>query len=71
MNSILCHNYWKTKLKNILSEFYKETNSEIAKNILNNYDKELNSFKQICPEEMLDKLESPFSNKDNTKSKTA
>ena len=62
--------YWKDKLKNILIEFYNETNSKIARLILDNFERELKNFKQICPEEMLDKLESPFNNK-NIKSKTA
>ena len=49
--------YWKNFLKNNLKEFFNETKSIQAKNILDNFEKELKKFKQICPIEMLDKLE--------------
>ena len=49
--------YWKNYLKNNLNDFLKETNSKIAKKILDNYEKEILNFKQICPIEMLDKLD--------------
>ena len=52
--------YWKKYLKDNLSDFYKETNSEVAKQILDNFDLEVGNFKQICPIEMLDKLENPI-----------
>ena len=55
--------YWKKFLKDVLNKFRKETNSEIAKKILNNYENELIYFKQICPVEMLDKLDHPITNK--------
>ena len=48
--------YWKNFLKNNLNNFITETNSSIAKKILNNFEKELRYFKQVCPIEMLDKL---------------
>ena len=56
------------KIKNIIcfgfgqvaKKFIKETNSAIAKKILGNFDSELKNFKQICPIEMLDKLENPI-----------
>ncbi len=38
----------------------KETNSVIAKKILSNYEKEILNFKQVCPIEMLDKLDNPI-----------
>ena len=41
--------------------FVKETNSKIAKKILNDFEMNLKNFKQICPIEMLDKLENPIS----------
>ena len=50
-------------LEDVLNKFRKETNSEIAKKILNNYENELKYFKQICPVEMLDKLDHPITNK--------
>jgi len=52
--------YWKKYLKDNLLDFYKETNSEVAKQILDNFDLEVDNFKQICPIEMLDKLENPI-----------
>merc|ERR1712127_57124 len=51
--------FWKLFLKEKLSEFLNETNSVITKKILNNFDVELKKFKQICPIEMLDKLDNP------------
>jgi glutamate synthase (NADPH/NADH) large chain len=59
--------FWKSFLKEKLSEFLKETNSVIAGKILNNFDNELKSFKQICPIEMLDKLDNPISIKSRIK----
>ena len=47
-------------LKDKLEEFVTETNSKVAKKILSNYEKELQNFIQICPIEMLDKLENPI-----------
>ena len=59
--------FWKFFLKEKLNEFLKETNSVIAKHILNNFDSELQNFKQICPIEMLDKLDNPISLKSTIK----
>ena len=59
--------YWKKFLKNNLDDFLKETNSNTAKIILGNYEKELLNFKQICPVEMLDKLENPITLKNTVK----
>ena len=52
--------YWKDFLKINLKNFVKETNSNFARNILNDYGKELRYFKQVCPIEMLDKLDNPI-----------
>jgi glutamate synthase (NADPH/NADH) large chain len=63
-NSIIWQNvetdYWKNFLKENLLDFVKETNSKIAEKIINNFEKELFNIKQICPIEMLDKLENPI-----------
>ena len=59
--------YWKENLKNNLVNFFNETNSKIAKTILDNFDKELLNFKQVCPIEMLDKLNNPISLKTEIK----
>ena len=52
--------YWKNHLKNLINEHFKETQSAIAKKILENFSSELKKFKQICPKEMLDKLTNPI-----------
>ena len=62
--------YWKKELQSLMTQFVSETDSEIAKDILDNFEDEVLKFKQICPKEMLDKLENPISLKD-LKSKTA
>ena len=53
--------FWKKKLKDLISIHYKETESKVAKKILENYNKEVEKFKQVCPKEMLDKLTNPLS----------
>jgi glutamate synthase (NADPH/NADH) large chain len=50
-------NYWKNFLKDNLKNFVTETKSSFAKKILDNYEYELVQIKQVCPIEMLDKLE--------------
>ena len=52
--------YWIEYLKDMIIEHYEETNSSLAKKILNDFELEKNNFKQICPIEMLDKLEQPI-----------
>ena len=59
--------YWQNFLKNNLEEFLEETNSKITKKILDNFEKEILSFKQICPIEMLDKLDNPITLKNTVK----
>ena len=63
--------YWKQFLKNNLNDFYKETNSKIAKKIIDNFKNELIKFKQICPIEMLDKLKNPITLNTETYKKRA
>ena len=53
--------YWKQFLKNNIVEFQNKTGSKKAKKILSNFDVELENFKQVCPIEMLDKLDNPIS----------
>jgi len=62
--------YWKNHLLEILKEYYLETNSEISRKILKDFSNEIKNFKQICPIEMLDKLENPITLK-NAKSALA
>ena len=53
--------YWSKNLKNLLEEHLKETGSNISQKILNNFENELEKFIQVCPKEMLDKLDKPIS----------
>jgi glutamate synthase (NADPH/NADH) large chain len=53
--------YWKNYLKNLIQEHFNETNSILSKRIIENFDKEILNFIQVCPKEMLDKLENPIS----------
>jgi len=59
--------YWKKFLKKNIEEFLTKTESKIARKILDNYEIELKNFKQVCPIEMLDKLENPISIKSQVK----
>ncbi len=55
--------YWIDLLKNIIKEYWNETKSVIAAEILNNFDNEIHNFQQVCPIEMLEKLENPITTK--------
>ena len=55
--------FWKNNLKELVSKHYQETESNVSKNILENFDLEVNNFLQVCPKEMIDKLENPITNK--------
>ena len=59
--------YWKNFLKGLVIEHLKETGSNLSKQIIENFDEELNNFVQVCPKEMLDKLINPISLKSNIK----
>ena len=55
--------YWKNYLKKLINQHFIETNSKVSEKIINNFDKELKNFYQVCPKEMLDKLDNPITNK--------
>jgi len=55
--------YWKNCLRNLINEHFKETQSKLAKKILENFNVELKNFQQVCPKEMLDKLSNPLFSK--------
>jgi len=57
--------YWKSFLKDLISIHVRETNSSFAKKILENYENEIINFFQVCPKEMLDKLDNPITLKKN------
>ena len=53
--------YWKKYLKDLISEHFQETRSQVAKKLLEDFNEESKKFKQVCPKEMLDKLTNPLS----------
>ena len=55
--------FWIEHLRKLIQEHAIETNSTISKKIVENFENEVNNFVQVCPKEMLDKLENPISNK--------
>ena len=57
--------YWERFLKNLIKRHFDETDSMIAKQILENFNIEKNNFFQVCPKEMLNKLKNPISLKNN------
>ena len=59
--------YWRERLKKLLEEYHSETQSRIPENILKSFSKEIGNFKQVCPLEMLDKLENPITLKKDKK----
>ena len=59
--------FWKNFLKESIKDFENKTYSQKAKKILDNFDSELKKFKQVCPVEMLDKLDNPISLKPHLK----
>jgi glutamate synthase (NADPH/NADH) large chain len=56
--------YWKNFLKSLIQKHFEETNSKIAEKIISNYKNEISYFYQVCPKEMLDKLDNPITIKD-------
>jgi len=61
--------HWAGVLKNLIEEHFANTGSARAENILSGWEWELPKFWQICPKEMVDKLEFPLV--DNLAAKTA
>ena len=59
--------YWVNYLKNLIQDHCKETNSNLAQKIIDNFDKEIYNFIQVCPKEMINKLENPITDKINIK----
>ena len=59
--------FWKKFLKESIKDFESKTSSMKAKKIIENFATELKYFKQVCPIEMLDKLDNPISLKPHIK----
>jgi glutamate synthase (NADPH/NADH) large chain len=55
--------YWKNFLKNLIQKHFEETKSKLAEKIINDYNNEQNYFYQVCPKEMLNKLDNPITTK--------
>jgi glutamate synthase (NADPH/NADH) large chain len=55
--------YWKNLLKNLVQKHFEETKSKIAEKIIADYENEINYFYQVCPKEMLNKLDKPITTK--------
>ena len=53
--------HWKKYLKQLILEHLKETMSTLSKKIIDNFEEEVKNFVQVCPKEMLNKLENPIS----------
>ena len=60
--------YWIGILKNLVLEHSRETDSILSKKIIDNFEKEVGNFVQVCPKEMLDKLKNPITLKSTIKS---
>ena len=50
-------------VQNLIQAHFKETKSEISKKIINNFNQEIYNFIQVCPKEMINKLENPITDK--------
>jgi len=59
--------YWIKFLKDLVLEHSKETGSVLSKNIIDNFSEEIKNFVQVCPKEMLNKLENPITFKKTIK----
>ena len=57
------NNKWKEHLLNLLINFYNETKSKRAEFIIENYEFEIKKFAHVVPDEVIDKLKFPVSNK--------
>lgn len=58
--------FWEQKLKDLIAEHALETSSPLAQEILRSWDLSLERFWQICPKEMLNRLEHPLSDEEES-----
>jgi len=52
--------YWETQLRTLIEEHARETDSPLAESILASWEYELPKFWQVCPKEMVSRLEQPL-----------
>ena len=55
--------FWKDYLRNLIKEHFNETQSLRAKKIIEDFKNEVKNFYQVCPKEMIDKLQNPITTK--------
>jgi len=60
-------NYWINYLKDLVTQQFNETNSNLSKKIIENFEEEIKNFVQICPREMVNKLKNPITLKQSIK----
>ncbi len=53
--------YWEGVLRDIVAEHSRETCSAYAQGLLDDWEVEQDRFRQVCPKEMLDRLDHPLS----------
>tara|TARA_B100001057_G_scaffold290232_1_gene290298 strand:- start:649 stop:1587 length:939 start_codon:yes stop_codon:yes gene_type:complete len=59
--------YWKSFLKKLILQHSQETDSLTSKDIFKNFKDEIENFVQVCPKEMINKLENPITFKSKIK----
>ncbi len=59
--------HWESVVRNLVHEHVRETDSIHAANIENHWDLEVSRFWQVCPKEMVDRLEHPLSGEELAK----
>lgn len=52
--------HWQSQLQELVTLHRDETGSPLAADILRQWDRRLQEFVQICPKEMVDRLEHPL-----------
>ena len=55
--------HWETRLVGLIRAHIDQTDSPLAKELARNWDRELGRFCQVCPTEMISRLEHPLSDK--------
>jgi glutamate synthase (NADPH/NADH) large chain len=53
--------YWETRLKSLIAEHAVATDSRWSNSLLDDWDRVRGQFWQVCPKEMVDRLEHPLS----------
>ena len=60
-------NYWLDFLRELVKEHSEETGSLLSEKIISNFEEEKKNFIQVCPKEMLNKLQNPITLKSKVK----